>query len=306
MRNPTREQLHVNHCSTNNCVNSNCHDSVDLDLKRFPKNDLIGSFLCVIVVAIMIYDQDSKIFKKFLRPLTMEELVIKAAELHACKHPHPVLNERQAAQFFGLEATRRLKIEKKQWSSWVNEKPQLYMEAYDLRQQRMAQTLIKGQPVQGASGDNEVANNPDHHEQLGAFWQLSEEDRKQKILKGKRILREHSEARLMAECGTSSIRPEPGSASSSVSTFQWLPDPRSSTLHEAGAPTGTPFLGDAAEIETSVNSGGWNWRDMPGKTNDEKWFHFVYRKPLRGYENEPFFTEEAADGEQRGNPKVPM
>ena len=83
-----------------NCVNSYCHDSADLDLKRFPKNDLIESFLCVIIIAIMIYDRHSKIFKKFLRPLNIEEHVTKAANMHACKHHHPVLNERQAAQFF--------------------------------------------------------------------------------------------------------------------------------------------------------------------------------------------------------------
>ena len=254
----------------------------------------------------MIYDPKSKIFRTFLRPLTMEELVTKAAKLHACKHPHPVLTEKQAARFFEIEATRRMRIEREQWSSWEDDKPQLYMDTYDLRQQRMTSTLIQGQPAHNSSDDNEVALKPDLPDQLGAFWQLSAEDRKQKILKGKRILREHLEARLMAECGASSIRPEPGSASSSVSTVQWLPDPQSSTLHEAGAPTGTPFLGAAAEIETSMTSGNWNWRDMPGETNDEKWFHFVYRKPLRGYENEPFFTEKAADGEHRGNPKVPM
>ena len=305
MRNPTCEQLHVSNCSNPYCMNSNCHDSVDLDLKRFPKNGLIGSSLCIFIVAIMIYDQNSRVFKKFLRPLTVEELVSNAARLHACKHPHPVLTERQAARFYEIEATRRMRIEKKQWSSWEDDKPQLYMDAYDLRQQRMAQTLIQGQPVQDASGGNAVANHPDHDAQLGAFWQLSEEDRKLKIQKGKRILREHLEARMMAECGTSSIRPEPGGASSSASTFQWLPDPQGSTLHEAGAPTGTPFLGAAAEIETSVNSGGWNWRDMPGETNDEKWFHFVYRKPLRGYETDPFFTKANANEEQKGQPENP-
>ena len=93
--------------------------------------------------------------------------------MHACKHHHPVLNERQAAQFFKEEATRKLKIEKKQWSSWEGEKPQLCMEVCKPRPQRMAQTLIQGQPVQDASGDNEVAHRPDHHEQIGAFWQLS-------------------------------------------------------------------------------------------------------------------------------------
>ena len=66
---------------------------------------------------------------------------------------------------------------------------------------------------------------------------------------------------------------------------------------------GTPFFGFTAEIEASMNSGICNWLKKPGETNDEKWFHFVYRKPLRGYENEPFFIKEAADGEHRGNPK---
>ena len=132
--------------------------------------------------------------------------------MHACKHHHPVLNERQAAQFFGLEATRRMKIEKKQWSSWEDVKPQLHMKAYDLRQQRMAQTVIQGQTVQDASGDNEVANHPDQHDQVGAFWQLSKEDRDEKIQKGKRILREHLKARTMADSGTSPFRSEPGGA----------------------------------------------------------------------------------------------
>ena len=122
----------------------------------------------------MIFDQHSKIFKKFLRPLNIEEHVTNAANMHACKHHHPVLNERQAAQFFKEEATRKLKIEKKQWSSWEDEKPQLCIEVCHLDQQRMAHTLIQGATCTNASGDNEVANRPDHHEQVGAFWQLSQ------------------------------------------------------------------------------------------------------------------------------------
>ena len=124
------------------------------------------------------------------------------------------------------------------------------------------------------------------------FWQLSDEDKKERIQKGKRILREQLEARLIAESGTQPIGNEPQGGASSASSFQWLPDPSSSTLHEAGAPTGTPFLGATAEIETSITEGGWNWRDMPGVSYDEKWFHFVHRKPLRSYENDPFFKHE--------------
>ena len=177
------------------------------------------------------------------------------------------------------------RIEETQWSSWEDDKPQLYMDAYDLRQQRLAQSQV---PV-----------DPDPH---GAFWQLSDEDKKERIQKGKRILREHFEARLMAESGTQPIGNEPQGGASSASSFQWLPDPSSSTLHEAGAPTGTPFLGATAEIENSITERGWNWRDMPGASNDEKWFHFVHGKPLRGYETDPFFNMNKSEA---GQPKEP-
>ena len=267
-------------------MNNKCHESVDLDLKR----NLSGSLCCaLIIVAIMIYDRKSKVFRKFLRALTTDELVTYAARLHACKHHHPILTERQAARFYELEATRRMRIEKTQWSSWDDDKPQLYMDTYDLRQQRIAQSMIQGQPVRHPCGGSEVVT-PTDPDPLGAFWQLSDEDKKQKIQKGKRILREHFEARLMAESGTQPIGNEPQGATSSASSFQWLPDPSSSTLMQAGAPTGTPFLGATAEIEKSINEGGWNWRDMPGKSYDEQWFHFVHRTPLSGYENHPFFT----------------
>ena len=113
------------------------------------------------------------------------------------------------------------------------------MDAYDLRQQRLAQSQI---PV-----------DPDSR---GSFWQLSDEDKKERIQKGKRILREQFEARLMAESGTQPIGNELQGGSSSASSFQWLPDPSSSTLHEAGTTTGTPFLGVTAEIETSIAGGG--------------------------------------------------
>ena len=61
----------------------------------------------------MIFDQDSKILKKFLRPLNIEEHVTNAANMYACKHHHPVRNEKQVARFLRGEATRKLKIEMK-------------------------------------------------------------------------------------------------------------------------------------------------------------------------------------------------
>ena len=106
----------------------------------------------------------------------------------------------------------------------------------------------------------------------------------------------------MADFGTSPIRSEQRGARSSAPTFQWLPDPWGSTLHEAGAPTGTPLFGATAEIEASMNSGIWNWHETSGETYDERWFHFVHRKPLRVYEIEPAFTMTADDGAQGGQP----
>ena len=280
-------------------MNSNFHESVDLDLKR----NLSGSLCCAfIIVAIMIYDQKSKVFRKFLRALTADELVTHAARLHAYKHHHPILTESQASRFMEKEATRRKKIEETQWSSWEDGMPQLYMVTHDLRQRRIAQSEIQGQPVNHSSGDN-VVETPVDPDSLGPFWQLSDEDKKQRIQKGKGILREQFEARLMAESGTQPIGNEQRGATSSASSYQWLPDPSSSTLHEAGAPTGTPFLGATAEIEASVNAGGWNWRDMPGESNDEKWFHFVYRRPLRRYQSEhPLLPKRNVEAGQPGNP----
>ena len=215
----------------------------------------------------MIYDKKSKVFRKFLRALTANELVMQTVR---------TFNERQVARFCEQrekEETRMKRIEETHWSSWEDDKPQLYMDAYDLRQQRLAQSK--------AHIDSDPSS---------STWQMSAEEKEEKIQKGKRILREHFEARQMAECGIQPIGNEPQDGASSASSFQWLPDPSSSTLKQAGAPTGTPFLGATAEIEKSINEGGWNWRDMPGNSNDEKWFHFVHRTPLSGYENHPFFT----------------
>ena len=131
------------------------------------------------------------------------------------------------------------RIEETYWPSWQEDKPKLYMDAYELQEQRLAQS-----------------KNPIDSDQNGSTWQMSEEEKEEKIQKGKRILREHFEARQMAEFGIQPIGNEPQDGASSASSFQWLPDPSSSTLQQAGAPTGTPFLGATAEIEKSINEGG--------------------------------------------------
>jgi len=256
-------------------IHSNCHETADLNLKLRGKTHSDGAHYCAsCIVAIMIYDQKSKVFRKFLRALTADELVMQAARIYACKHHHPILTKRQAARFYEMEATRMKRHEETHWTSFQEDKPpKLYSDTYDFRRQRLAQSQAQ------------IGSDP-----TGSTWQMSEEEKEEKIQKGKRILREHFEARQMAEFGIQPIGNEPQDGASSASSFQWLPDPSSSTLQQAGAPTGTPFLGATAEIEKSINEGGWNWRDMPGKSYDEQWFHFVHRTPLSGYENHPFFT----------------
>ena len=246
----------------------------------------------------MIYAQKSKAFRRFLRALTADELVTQAARTYACKHRHPILTERQAARFYEMEEARMKRIEEAQWlSSQEDKPPKLYLDTYKFRQQRLAQSQAQI-----------------HLDPNGSTWQMPNEDKEEKkyhdsVQKGRRISREHFEARQLAEFGIQPIGNEPQDGASSASSFQWLPDPSSSTLQQAGAPTGTPFLGATAEIEKSINEGGWNWRDMPGNSNDVKWFHFVHRKPLSGYENHPFFTMTKyvkTDGTDRLRHPVPM
>ena len=254
----------------------------------------------------MIYNCKSKTFKKFLRQLTPDELV-QAASAHECKHWHPKLSDEKMAKLVAKEETRRAKVEKEQWGSWSEDKPQLYMDTYDLHQRRMLETAnALGRPISLPSDEGAPEYEPDPSVVGGGFWQLSREDRKKAILKGKKAIYEDLKSRLLRDPSTSPIGPEPRGASSSASSYQWLPDPQSSTLHAAGAPTGTPFLGAAAEMEASVNLAGWNVNEMPGETIDQKWFHFIYRKPLRGYENDPFFTKKAAASKDGGNPEDPM
>ena len=45
-------------------------------------------------------------------------------------------------------------------------------------------------------------------------------------------------------------------------------------------------------------------KDMPGETIDQKWYHYIHRKPLNGYENDPIFSNnEASSSKDRGNPQ---
>ena len=163
----------------------------------------------------MIYNCNSKTFKKFLRPLTKDEIV-QAASMHACKHWHPKLSREKAAKFFAKEATRRAKVEKEQWSNWEEDKPQLYMDTYDLHHKRtLANMMILGQPVTKSNDESDLEYEPDPNVDVGDSWQPSIEDK--------------------------------NGASSSTSSYPWPPKPTSSTPQAVGASTGNPFLGGAAE-----------------------------------------------------------
>ncbi len=88
----------------------------------------------------MIYDQESKVFKRFLRALTAEELVTQTVR---------IFNERQMAKFCEQrerEVTRMKRIEETYWHSWQEDKPKLYLDTYDFRRQRLAQSQAQKDP----------------------------------------------------------------------------------------------------------------------------------------------------------------
>ena len=76
----------------------------------------------------MIYDHQSKTYRRFLRPLT-------SAEIFEASLRHDVQKRVKK------ETRLREKIEEKQWSTWKVDKAQLYMDMYDMRQRRTASTL---------------------------------------------------------------------------------------------------------------------------------------------------------------------
>ena len=148
---------------------------------------------------------------------------------------------------------------------------------------------------------------PDPNVVGGDFWQMPIEGRKKAIHKAKMAVHEEMMSRIISHPGQPVTGTATSVAQSSHTSYQWLPDPQSSTLHVAGAPTGTPFLGAVAEIESSTRQSGWDLKDVPGETVDQRWFHFIYRKPLSGYENDPFFTNnQATSSKDGGNPNGPM
>ena len=59
-----------------------------------------------------------------------------------------------------------------------------------------------------------------------------------------------------------------------------------------------------AEHDSSMGNDKRKLKDMPGETIDQKWYHYIHRKPLNGYENDPIFSNnEATSSKDRGNPQ---
>ena len=80
----------------------------------------------------MIYDRQSGSYRRFLRPLTSDEIV-QASLWHKCQYWHADMQK-----LVKKEDRRKEKIEKEQWGTWEVDKAQLYMDMYDMRQQRTA------------------------------------------------------------------------------------------------------------------------------------------------------------------------
>ena len=248
----------------------------------------------------MIYDRQSKSFRRFLRRLTPDEIV-QAALVYKCQYWHADM------QKLAMKENRRKdKIEKEQWGTWEVDKAQLYMDMYDMRQQRTVSTLSTNSQVE--QEDKPAEPIQDQIAAEGDFLQMSRNDKKKMIAEAKAAIREELLNQLVNHPGQSSTRWAPPNWQEAWSdnvepgqpSYQWLPQFEGSHMQGSGAPKGTPFLGTVANIEYSMGQ-GWDVADMPGNTIDQKWFHFVYpHTPLRGFENHPFLIGKTTSSKAGG------
>ncbi len=251
----------------------------------------------------MIYDHQNKSFRRFLRRLTPDEMV-QAALVQKCNYWHADMKKLNTK-----EDRRKDRIEKEQWGTWEDDKAQLYMDTHDIRQKRLLETASGLAKASRAEHDRETAESKQDQDALeGNFWQMPADGKRKAIAKAKTAITEKLMNQLVNHPGQSSTTWVPENRQETWSadvgpdqpTYPWLPDSQRSTMQMTGAPRGTPFLGAVAEIESSMGRAGWELKDMPGETIDQKWFHFVYHKPLRGYENHPFFTSNEASSSMNG------
>ena len=128
----------------------------------------------------MIYNCKSKTYQKILRRLTPEEMV-RAAHAHKCQYWHADM-----AKLATKEERRKKKVEKEQWSSWEDDKPQLYMDTHDLRQKRLLETAADPAKASCPEHERETAERvPNPNVVEGDFWQMPIEGRKKAINKAK-------------------------------------------------------------------------------------------------------------------------
>ena len=220
----------------------------------------------------MIYDRQSKSFRRFLRPLTPDDMV-QAALFHKCQYWHADMQKLAMK-----EHRRKDKIEKEQWGTWEVDKAQLYMDMYDMRQQRTVSTLSTNSQVE--QEDKPAEPSEPIQGQIAAegdFWQMSRNHKKKMIAEAKAAIREELLNQLENHPGQSSTRWAPPNWQEAWSenvepgqpSYQWLPQFEGSHMQGSGAPKGTPFLGTVANIEYSMSQ-GWDVAEIPGNTSDQK------------------------------------
>ena len=89
------------------------------------------------------------------------------------------------------EERRRKKVEKEQWSSWDDDKPQLYMDTHDLRQKRLLETASDLAKASCPEHERETVEHvPDPNVVGGDFWQMPIEGRKKATNKAKMAIYE--------------------------------------------------------------------------------------------------------------------
>ena len=152
----------------------------------------------------MIYDRQSKSYRRFLRPLTHDELV-QVSLLQKFQYWHADMKK-----LVEREDRRKEKIEKEQWGTWEVDKAQLYMDMYDMRHRRTVpapstnsqmehedQPAEPSEPIQG-----QIAAE-------GNFWQMSESNKKKMFTEAKTAIREELLSQLENHPGQSSTKWEP-------------------------------------------------------------------------------------------------
>ena len=152
----------------------------------------------------MIYDHQGKPFRRFLRRLSPDEMV-QAALVHKCNYWHADMKKLSMK-----EDRRKKRVEQEQWSSWEDDKAQLYMDTHDLRQKRLLETASDLAKASRPEHERETAEpNQDQDAVEGNFWQMPIEGKKKAIAKAKTAMREILENRLTNNPGHPPTRSEP-------------------------------------------------------------------------------------------------